>query len=90
MATLGSMLAGCASDRIQRRDATRGALIGAAAGGVLSAATGGDFVEGLAAGAAGGAVIGYVTSDGKRHEVYRDRRGRGYWVDDRGRRHRAR
>lgn len=90
IAAAGTTLSGCASDRIERRDAARGALIGAAAGGALSAVTGGGIAEGAAIGAAGGAAIGYVTSDGRRREVRRDRRGNRYWMDDRGRRHRIR
>ena len=83
---VGTTLSGCATDRVERRDAARGAAIGAALGGVISAATGGDFVEGAALGAAGGAAIGYITADGRRRELRRDRRGNRYWIDDRGRR----
>lgn len=87
---LGTALSGCAANHSERRDALRGALIGAAAGGVLSAATGGDFAEGAAVGAAGGAAIGYITADGKRREVRHDRRGNRYWIDDQGRHRRIR
>lgn len=87
---LGTTLSGCATNHAERRASTRGAIIGAAAGGVISAATGGDFAEGAAVGAASGAAIGYITADGKRREVRRDRRGNRYWIDDRGRPHRAR
>ena len=84
-ALISSMfLAGCASDRGERRAAARGALIGAAGGAALGAITGGDALEGAAIGAAGGAVIGAITHDGRRRDVYRDDRGRRYWVDDNG------
>lgn len=87
---LGTALSGCATNHAERRAATRGAIIGAVAGGVISAANGGDFAEGAAVGAAGGAAIGYVTADGRRREVHRDRRGNRYWIDDRGRQRRVR
>lgn len=88
MATLASSLAvaGCASDNGERRAITRGALIGAAGGAVVSGVTGGDLVKGAAIGAAGGAVIGAITHDGKRRDLYRDDRGNEYWIDDDGRR----
>lgn len=82
---LAVAVAGCASNADQRA-AVRGALIGAAGGAVVSAATGGDLAKGAAIGAAGGAAIGVITQDGRKREVYRDRDGRRYWVDDRGRR----
>lgn len=82
---LALALAGCAS-HADRRAAVRGALIGAAGGAAVSAITGGDLAEGAAIGAAGGAAIGVITQDGRKREVYRDRNGGRYWVDDRGRR----
>lgn len=86
MLTMASVsLAGCASNRSERRAATRGAIIGAAGGAAVSAIAGGDALEGAAIGAAAGAAIGYITKDGRRREVYRGRDGRRYWIDDRGR-----
>jgi len=82
---LALAVTGCASNA-DRRAAVRGALIGAAGGAAVSAITGGDLAEGAAIGAAGGAAIGVITQDGRKREVYRDRDGRRYWVDDRGRR----
>lgn len=76
---------GCASNDQERR-AARGALIGAAGGAIISSATGGNPWAGAAAGAAGSAAIGYVTADGKQRRVGRDRSGRPYWIDERGRR----
>lgn len=92
LATLMSalLIAGCATDRGERRAAVRGALIGAAGGAAVAAVTGGDALDGAAIGAAGGAAIGAITHDGKRRDVYRDGRGRKYWTDDNGRRHRVR
>lgn len=82
---LAIAVSGCASNADQRA-AVRGALIGAAGGAVVSAATGGDLAEGAAIGAVGGAAIGVITQDGRQRKVYRDRDGGRYWVDDRGRR----
>jgi osmotically inducible lipoprotein OsmB len=78
-------ITGCATNDQERR-AARGALIGAAGGAIISSATGGDPWAGAAAGAAGGAAFGYVTADGKQRRLERDRSGRPYWVDERGRR----
>lgn len=82
---LAIAVTGCVSND-DKRAAVRGALIGAAGGAAVSAITGGDLAEGAAIGAAGGAAIGVITQDGRKREVYRDRDGRRYWVDDRGRR----
>lgn len=85
LASAGIALAGCSTSHHERRAATRGAIIGAAGGAAISAITGGDALEGAAIGAAAGAAIGYITRDGKRRELYRDRDGGRYWIDDRGR-----
>jgi osmotically inducible lipoprotein OsmB len=77
-------IAGC-TGRAEERAAVRGALIGAAGGAALSAATGGDPLKGAAVGAVGGAAIGVITQDGRERKVYRHRNGRRFWLDDRGR-----
>lgn len=77
--------AGCASHHSDRRAAARGALVGAAGGALVSSIAGGDPWTGAAAGAAGGAALGYITSEGQQRQVHRDRHGRDYWIDDRGR-----
>jgi len=87
VSALSMVIGGCAStSRREERAAVRGALIGAAGGAVLSAATGGDLATGAAIGAAGGAAIGVITQDGRKREVYRGNDGRRFWVDDNGQR----
>lgn len=87
ISALSMLIGGCAStSRRDERAAFRGAVIGAAGGAVLSAATGGDLATGAALGAAGGAAIGVITQDGRKREVYRGSDGSRFWVDDSGRR----